>query len=100
MSVYGIRTPGKSVAVKPFEVTSAQAKVSHGIAVMSTRLELKKLEVMFDNHEMGLQAGDSVWIHSDVVSKHAWAKQVYEANGRSFILAPSEFILVIEANPE
>lgn len=95
MSFGPAHTPGKNVAVKPFEDTSSQVKTNRGLALMETKIGLKKLEVVFDNHELGVQAGDQVYVPSDVVNRHAWAKAVYEAQEKSFILVPETFVLVV-----
>ncbi len=91
-----IRTPNKFVATEVFGDTSTKLKVSHGVAVMETKLELKPLKVVFDNYESGVFAGDTVYVQADAANRHAWAKVVYSAKGKSFILVPEEQILLVE----
>lgn len=62
---------------------------------METKIGLRALRVVFDNHELGVQAGDLVYVQSDVVHKHQWAKVVLRAVEKNFILIPDSFLVVI-----
>lgn len=89
-----IESVNKVVATEPFKEIAAKQKVTGGIAVIDNKVSLVPLKVVFSSPLF--TAGDIVWVHGDVVSKHRWAKEVYRVNEHEFILVPEEFVMVAE----
>lgn len=92
----------KSVAVEPFPPVSATPQVSSGFALASadksTLVPLKvvfRSELEFDT----LKAGATVYTLSSE-SSHAFAKEVYDLNGKKFILLPADRVVLYEGPKE
>ena len=87
-------TINKLIATTPFENTSIKTEVKGGVALISQKQKLTQLTVVFDSDE-GFHQGDKVWVKGECYA-HAFAKEVFEIEGKQFILVPVNFVLAKE----
>ena len=89
----------KKVAVTPFETHSITIEVKNGLPVIKQKQELTKLTVVFGTdaslNELWLHEGDTVWVRGDAM-KHQYAREVFEQDGKPFILLPLEMIVSLK----
>lgn len=96
---YALRPPAKitssfgpRIAVEPFKNTSAEKKQIGAIVTFAQKVELAPLRVVFGNEKVG--TGALVHVPANLYTQK-WAQQVFELEGRKFILLPeSEIVLV------
>ena len=82
----------KKVACTPFPSNDIKIEVKGGLPLIRQKNELSQLTVVLDS-DCGLTAGEEVWVRGDAC-KHQYAKEVYEIDGKTFILIPVEMILI------
>jgi hypothetical protein len=83
----------KFIATKPIEKQAAKvAKVVAGMSIIDDKLSLLPLEVAFESGEF--KVGDVIYVDGNNASNHQWSKNVFELEGKSFILVPDTFVLV------
>lgn len=92
------------VACEPFQNTAIETTVKSGVLTIKQKASLTCLTVVFGNanplawqqtEKIVIFPGDKVWLRGEAVA-HAWAKEVFEVNGKSFILVPIDFIVAKE----
>jgi hypothetical protein len=97
-----MNTTAKWVACTPFENPETKTDVKGGLVFITQKNELSKHKVVFDNHDRNLfgsgggesySAGDTVWVRGEMF-KHQFAKEIFEVEGKKFILIPTDLILV------
>lgn len=88
-------TTNKKIAITPFEKHEVKSVRMHGLALMDHMVRLEKATVVFPSHDM--PAGLTVYMHGESV-KHKWATEVFEHDGKKFILAPQELVVAYENN--
>ena len=81
------------LALTPFESTDVKAKNFGGFAVMAQRVQLSPLKVVYGNGE--IKEGQTVYVMGDAC-KHPFASQIFEVNGKQFILVPLSFVKMVE----
>ena len=84
-----------TLAVQQPKFTKIETRISSGFAVNSNRADLIELDLIMDYDLNGVQliAGtDKVLIRGDS-GLAAWAKAVYEYEGKAFVLMPETSIL-------
>lgn len=86
----------KKIAVTPFETTQTQVSVTGGLARVQQKAELTKLTIVFQGE--GYFPGDTVWVKGELC-KHGFANEVYEIDGKKFVMIPAEFVLLAAAGP-
>jgi hypothetical protein len=87
------KTYNKFIATKPIEKQSAKvAKVVAGMSIIDDKLSLLPLEVVFNSGEF--KAGDVIYVDGNSTGNQQWSKNVFELDGKSFILVPDTFVLV------
>lgn len=98
-----IRGVNKKVAVEPFQVKGVEVKVSSGFGTVSQKTELTPLKVIFpneatdrpDSDKLVLYPGNTVYVRGEA-SAHQWAKEVFELNGKKFIMLPEDMIVLVD----
>ena len=98
-----IQTVGRFVATYPFSVQHVTGSAKGGLAFVEQKFTLTKLGVVFPTvisqgegvDPLYFDPCDSVYVTSDQYVQ-AWAKKVYEHDGKSFILVPVESIVLKE----
>jgi hypothetical protein len=94
-------TTNKKIAVTPFPTTETKTEVKGGLVVIKQRQELTKLTAVFPAHytadgtPIGVPAGTGVYVMGDIC-KHPLAKQIYELDGKSFILIDASMVVGYE----
>ena len=102
-----IRVANHFVATEPFPVQHITGTAMGGLFLMDQKIQLTRLEVVLESY---CQVGDkTVWLPNDNLGAEpsfvyvradqfaqVWAKQIYELNGKSFILVPCESVVLIE----
>ncbi len=83
----------KQTAVKPPQIQAATQRVTHGIAIIDSRVTLMGMEVVFDSAVA--RAGDTIYVHSNVVNSHKWTKEIYDVDGQQFVLVPDDMIVLV-----
>jgi len=102
-----IRVTNRFVATEPFPVQHITGTAKGGLAFMDQKIQLTRLEVVVAS---SCQVGDEtvplpsdnfsenpafVYVRADQFAQ-SWAKQVYELNGKPFILVPCESVVLAE----
>ena len=83
----------KRVACTLFPESSVRIEVTRGFAQVKQRVQLTKLEVVFDygDPESRFTPGDEVWVRGDAFRA---APEVYEVEGKAFTLIPKDLIVL------
>lgn len=89
--------PQGRVAVEPFPATS-KTEVRGGVLQPMNQSSLISLFVVFDGNAKDgpLSPGDKVHVRSKLAHTTTYAKDVFEIEGKKFILIPEEEVLVVE----
>ncbi len=88
-----MKTFNDFIAVLPFETTAIRTQVASGVAFIKQRQELTKLTVVLPSADF--EPGDFIWVLGEAM-KHKYATDVYENEGKRFILVPKDQIRAIE----
>lgn len=86
-----MKTINNFVACAPFQTTSIRAEVKRGVALIQQKHELTKLKVVLPSRDDRYFPGDDIWVLGEAM-KHAYAEQVFQQDGISFILVPYDVI--------
>lgn len=106
-TIWSYRVPTQTspmfVAVEPFPKLHNEKTLKSGIAMVDRKVTLQRLNVVFSPQYVmgGTQKGlaqitdqNSVVVRSDL-TVHSFAKEVFELEGREFILIPIEHVLMV-----
>lgn len=91
-----------NVATTPFvDLGPTKTEVGQaGFVVIKQKHDLTALKVVFNAPNLGIEAGDVVFVLADSYLTH-WGKNVYTINGQDFILIPKESIVILNrTNPD
>ncbi len=91
-------TVNKKLAVTPFAETDTKTEVVNGRVVIKQRSELTALKVVFDtdcDETMSLDPGDTVYVRGDLC-KSPQAKEIFEMDGKRFILIDASSVIGVE----
>ena len=88
-------TVNNRIAVTPFETTSTKIDVKGGLVTIKQRTELTRLVVVFAQDNEKYPPGYVIWVKGDSC-KHQFAKEVFNLNGKDFILIPAETVVLAE----
>lgn len=94
VSLATIRTLNKKVACEPFPEMAVEKETRGGMVVPKQRGALTKLRVVFGD-DGDFYCGSFIWVRSESFIQQ-WAKDVYELDGKRFILVPADAILLIQ----
>ena len=94
-----ISSINKLVAIEPI-VATVEKEVRHGVAIAKQKVSLLKSKVVFfcdtdERQDLEINPGDTVYLRGDVITM-PWVKEVFEVNGKKFILAPLSSIVLVE----
>jgi len=87
-----MQTLNNLVACTPFESTSIKVGVKSGVPFIEQKKGLTQLKVVFEDDCEDFSPGDTVWVRGDAMA-HPYAKEVFEVDGKQFILIPRNMIL-------
>lgn len=90
----------ENVAVEPFPTNQVEKEVRNGLAVIKQKSSLQPLKVVFSGFggtEYG--AGSIVYVRADQCVA-TWAKDVFDLNGKKFILVPKNQVVLVEKDNE
>jgi hypothetical protein len=90
--------PNKRVAVEPFPAEVKQTTVKNGVLAPMTESSLVKLKVVFGSDEY--PEGYSIYVRRTVAQKTTYGQEVFEAEGKRFILLPEAEVVLVERYPE
>jgi hypothetical protein len=92
-----VETVNKKIACTPFPTISTRVEVKGGLPVIKQKEELTPLTVVFNYTDGGLafMAGDTVYVRGECC-KHQWAREVFELEGKQFVLCPIEFVVAFK----
>lgn len=105
-AIWSYRVPTQTspmfVAVEPFPKLHNGKTLKSGIAMVDRKVTLQRLNVVFSpQYVMGtptpraqITDQNSVVVRSDL-TVHSFAKEVFELDGREFILIPIEHVLMV-----
>lgn len=83
----------KRVACTPFTSLSLE-KEGKTFAHVKEKTTLFELKVVFETEDFDTVPGQSVWVRGDTKTLQ-WAKDVFEVQGKQFILVPREYIQLV-----
>lgn len=86
---------GKNVATEPFQDREVKTENRGGFAVVSQKHNLTPLKVLFGNEEGRIDAGDVVWVSSEMMKAH-WAMKEFTVKNYKFILVPEDAVQLVE----
>lgn len=89
--------PNKRVAVEPFPTTERKAEVRGGVLQPMNQSALTGLKVVFPTTALG--EGFLVYVRTRLATSSTYAKEVFEVEGRKFILIPEEEIVLVDRTP-
>ena len=90
----------ENVAVEPFPTNQVEKEVRNGLAVIKQKSTLQPLKVMFsDFWETEYAVGSTVYVRADQCVA-TWAKDVFDLNGKKFILVPKNQVILVEKDNE
>lgn len=75
-----------TLAVEPI-VTSVEKEVRHGVALAKQKIALIATKVVFPDAKGDYLAGEVVYLRGDCIQL-PWAREVFELDGKKFILVP------------
>lgn len=93
-----IITANGQIAVEVMDVSAAQTKRVGGLTVIDQKVSLVKTKVVFSNDrdaKVRVDAGMYIWLDGTVASNSAWAKRVYELDGKQFVLVPEGTVIFV-----
>ena len=92
------------IGVEPFKSVYVELEHKQGFTMAKQKVQLTKLKVVIGDVDT-LRApskdnghyvpGDIVYVLGEL-QVHKWAKEVYEVDGKKFILMPTEFVLLCD----
>lgn len=91
-------SPGR-VACEVKAATAIPTKKVGGMIVVDTKISLTELAVMYDTDptsKLQLKSGDKVYIQTGHLATAPWVKEVYEVEGKSFMLVPEDYVLLFK----
>lgn len=86
--------PNKRVAIEPFPVTEKKAAVQGGVLKPMDQSALTGLKVVFGSPSF--PEGVTVYVRSKLATGSTYAREVFEAEGRRFILVPEEEVVLLD----
>lgn len=86
-----IKAENNTIACSPFPTNSIELQKRNGVTLMKEKTELTGLTVIFGNAHF--EEGWTVYVKGDGKG-HQWSKEVYEIDGKKFILIPCSMILL------
>lgn len=86
--------PNKRVAVQPLPETENKPKVQNGVLVPPRAALLSGQPVVF--RSTGFDVGDVAFIRADRRSASLWGKEIFEVEGKKFILVPEDEVLLLK----
>lgn len=89
-----------TLAVKQPEFKKIEATIKNGLALISQRIDLIKVDLIMDYEIDGikLKAGkDKVILRGDA-GLQPWAKQVLNIDGLEFVLCPEHLVVGVETS--
>lgn len=89
-----MRTENHQVACEPFPSNSVVVSSKKGFATVENKETLYPLMVVMDTADGKYNAGQTIYVHGDVV-KHVWAMKKYSIASTEFILVPYEFLVLV-----
>lgn len=84
------------VAVEPIAANVAETERKGGMTVLAHKVSVIAAKVVYNFPELGIEAGDTVYLNGDSISKMDWYKKVYEIGERKFILVPKDIVWLVE----
>lgn len=84
----------KKVAVAPPNL-AVEKEVRHGVAIAKQKFSLLETTVVFADSEGFVPVGTKVFLRGDCII-NGWAKEVFELEGKKFILVPIDQIVCAE----
>lgn len=95
-----ILSTNENVAVEPFPTNQVEKEVRNGLAVIKQKSSLQPLRVVFPDF-LGDEypTGSTVYVRADQCVA-TWAKDVFELNGKKFILVPKNQVILVEKDNE
>ncbi len=91
---FGAWTVGKVLALEPFPTMSIEKDTRSGFTTIRQKATLTGLRVVFPSEDNRFLAGDTVFVMADNYAQ-PFAKNVYEQEGKKFILCPEALIQLV-----
>lgn len=82
------------IAVEPIPPRTTEGTVKNGVLQPVTRSALVAVKVVFDGR--GVEAGDIAYVRSNLDRTTAYGKEVFEIEGKRFIVIPEEEAIVVK----
>lgn len=89
--------PNKKVAVEPFPHVEKRAEVRNGVIAPMSQSALTPLKVVFASL---YQEGSVVYVRTKLATGSTYAREIFEVEGRKFILIPEEEVVIADHKPE
>ncbi|NBT57434.1 hypothetical protein EBT16_01495 [bacterium] len=90
----------ENLAVEPFPTNQVEKEVKNGLAFVKQKSSLQPLKVVFsDFSKTEYAVGYTVYVRADQCVS-TWAKDVFELNGKKFILVPKNQVILVEKDNE
>lgn len=89
--------PNKKVAVEPFPET-AKAEVKNGVLQPMNAAALTPLKVVYGGG--AYWTGQTVYVRSKLRQTTTYGKEVFEVDGKKFILIPEDEVLLVDNHLE
>lgn len=86
--------PNKKVAVEPFPVVEKKAEVRGGVLAPMNQSALTGLKVVFGSP--AFVEGTTVYVRTKLQTGSTYAREIFEVEGRKFILVPEEEIVLLD----
>lgn len=83
----------RRVAVSPPNF-AVEKDIKHGVALAKQKFSLAETTVIFADVENTIPEGTKVYLRGDTMIQ-GWAKEVYELDGKKFIVVPFEYIVLV-----
>lgn len=94
MKVFAV--PNKSVALEPFPTLAVEKQIKGGFATAKQKEALYGLKVVFGDEEGNYQPGMTCYVRGEH-TPHDWVRKIYEVDGKKFIIVPTMFVAIVEA---
>lgn len=86
--------PNKKIAIEPFPAGQAKAEVRGGVLAPINQAALTPLRVIFGSDIV--DAESVVYVRSNLPFTTSYGKEIFEAEGKKFILVPETDVVLID----
>jgi hypothetical protein len=92
---FEVSTVNREVMTTPFEKEFIEKTATKtGLVILTQKTQFAPLNVLADNADLGVKAGDVVYVQADQFKTH-WASRKFDFNGMEVIMVPVDAVKMV-----